>query len=308
MSKKLPYILGVILLAMLIKGFFHEKREIKIEGAYQTDSDIPYFEVRYQAQANIPVLCQDFYLYQGESYGETKTYRYWPRTMGSHYEITIPLDENRWSFICDFQPVSVWAENRKLFDVTPENITFVRNPHTDKMALEAKLRSHNGSHYRIDFGELLLPEEQMDWYKRKKSQQKKKAKAPVKKTQKVSSRKNHLSSLVRKERLTSKRLSMISQVFKAYINVHKKTPTQKVGDALLRLEGDFTPYIGKGISDDYVQKLRKTIPYKNGYPIDAWGNRFRYKAAGNMVQASVYSTREDGLDNRKVIRRSFPVR
>ncbi len=406
MKKKLFYFISTILFLLLFsKGVFSEKRELRLEGEYLESSGSPYFEVRYRAQTKIPVLCQDFHAFNGGNEGEIEEFQYLPETSGSHYEITIPLDEKRWSFICDFQPYLVKVEKRELFNVTPKNITFVKEPNMYEIILETKLISQNRNSYHIDFGKWLLPEERTLSYKKRKWQEKKIAMVPITGTkdemkflyrmfiapyiktyhkipdtktgqqllyhedeipadkyplelgrkilfrdgypldrwsnpfqyraQRVNGKYSPLFSLgsdgikssddielkkiqdplgqiqyykhIEKMKITAKRLSLVSQIFKAYIKVHKKAPTQEVGDAFLRLEGNFTPYIGKGISQDYVQKLKETIPYKNGYPMDAWNNRFRYKAAIG-VQASVYSTGEDGLDNGKGLRKSLPSR
>lgn len=400
-SKKLLFISASVIVLVLFL-FKKDSREVVVHGELLA-GDFFAMQVRYTAKNEIG-FCQDWSLFGGTQQ-ETESFKYYPTKTGTHYEFTVPLDEMRWSFICDFQPTEIWTDTQNLFEVTPESITFVKNPYRGLSVRETKFIGQDGNRYEINFAKMIAPVERTDWYKKEKRRKKLKAMYPEREMQKqmmllqehviypyiqehkkipnatvgqqlLQQNTKHLKELrkkisyvdgnfidmwgnpfqyrvkkaqgnkkesstlfslgpdgvkssddieapqgplvplrkiayyarAEKMEITSDRLWLITKIFKAYIVMHKKSPSQEEGERLLRLEGDFSPYFDKGITENYVKELKETIPYRDGYPLDIWNNPFIYKEEKQGVQASISSTGEDGLDNGEGLRRNLPVR
>ena len=95
---------------------------------------------------------------------------------------------------------------------------------------------------------------------------------------------------------------LISKIFKAYDSLNKHIPDKNKAKSLFRLEGDVKMYS----NEVDLKELKKEITYKNGNPLDPWGNPYQYrpesvykgKYGTTLNKAVIYSFGPDGVKSK----------
>jgi len=95
---------------------------------------------------------------------------------------------------------------------------------------------------------------------------------------------------------------LISKIFKAYDRVNNHIPDKNKAKSLFRLEGDLKAYS----NEVDLKELKKEITYKNGVPLDPWGNPYQYrpesvykgKYGTTINKAIIYSFGPDGVKSK----------
>ena len=95
---------------------------------------------------------------------------------------------------------------------------------------------------------------------------------------------------------------LISKIFKAYDSLNNHIPDKNKAKSLFRLEGDVKMYS----NEVDLKELKKEITYKNGNPLDPWGNPYQYrpesvykgKYGTTLNKAIIYSFGPDGVKSK----------
>jgi hypothetical protein len=101
-------------------------------------------------------------------------------------------------------------------------------------------------------------------------------------------------------------MRLIGKIFKAYDKVNNHIPDKNKAKSLFRLEGNLKAYSNEIDLDRYLKKTKREITYKNGDPLDPWGNPYQYmpesvnktKYGTTPNKAMIYSFGPDGVKSK----------
>lgn len=277
----------------IIFNLLSEDKEIVIQGKIS-----PYYNYRiishYKAYSSLPICYSvgSGWLFGNGSFWVKKSKRigYEPNVHNGKHEITIPLNYQGVN-MCDFQLEEIFLEvpfdnDILLFETMFGSVEYGYPSNSSNYKRNSRLypifKSHNENNYTIDFYGY------SDY---------------IKYTNKMIDEENKITKRSKKLKSSRKIGTLLHKlILSPYILKYKKFPTENQMKDFWSKDNKLLFLDKKRI--ETLAKLKESINYdKSGYPVDEWGNHFKYKVIpAKMTSTSdwaiIFSLGEDGIESK----------
>ena len=255
------------------------KNKLIIKGKISQNSSYT-LRVYYKAQRDM-FFCKTHNLFAGVSQ-KLKLFEYTPTISDNRHKIIFPTDEISWFNLCDYQLYNIYMDRELIFEKKDDELKFMGNVYPQSQYPKfTKLRKVWKNQYTVDVyanSHLQIQEEQ-----------KKRNQTVILDTRDIDVK---VANQLRKE------LTLLAKAFDVYNKVNRKKLTQEEGKRILDNREDLSKYIEKKELENYLKELKDTITYRDGEPIDPWGNPYKYRAD----YAIVYSDGAESFEYRSSLR------